>query len=211
MKKLVLMAAGIFTLCASPSALAQGATGRYLPNGMPRYVGNTNQLQPYMMNTPVYNPYYNPYAGFPYNPYNSPVYYGYPQPMSNGLFNIGLGRVNINLWRAPSGYYYPWCNPSGYTSAQIIYAPQGATQSTPQLPPLSTMFTDLNTYLDEQKDKGKLADADYSHLRQRSKDLQTKAGSLRTAGEGVLDPQDEAQIRKDLDSLSTEVAQRVKI
>lgn len=224
MKNQVLIGVAFLLSLSLPSAMAQYSVGGQ--SAPPRYIGGTNKINPYYLNNGFggygggmpgynngfYNPYYNPYAGFNYNPYQTPVFWGPPRPLNNGLFNLGLGPVNINLWKAPSGYYYPWCNPAGYNAAQIIYIPQGQTQATPQLPPLSTMFSDLNSYLDDQKSKGKLADADFAHLRQRSKDLQTKAGSLRTAsGDGQLDPQDEAQLRKDLDQLSTEVAQRTKI
>src|ERR1700733_12822847 len=113
------------------------------------------------------------------------------------------------MWRSPNGYYYPWLGGGGYYGAPIIYG-QTATQApTQQTPPISTVIGDMLTYLDQQKDKGKLDPSSYDHLRRRATDLQSKYANLRTAGEGSIDAQDEKQIRLDIDSLGSEVVRAI--
>jgi hypothetical protein len=69
----------------------------------------------------------------------------------------------------------------------------------------------MTKYLEDQKDKGKLSDADYNHLKQRAVDLLSKERDLRSQGGGTIDPEAEQSIRSDMDSLGGEVAQRVKL
>lgn len=166
---------------------------------------------------PGFVPPYNPYAPNPYyNPYGNPYGYGYPsygvpivQP--NGLFQFRIGNVGLNMWRSPSGYYYPWAGlpqGMGYSNTTILYAPQTNTAPQPQLPPISTLVKDMLTYLDEAKSKGKLSDADYQHLKRRVTDLQSRTSVLMNQGGGTLDPQDETSIRNDLNSVGAEITTR---
>jgi hypothetical protein len=78
-------------------------------------------------------------------------------------------------------------------------------------PPLSTEVTDMLKYLDEQKEKGKLPDSDYNHLKQRALDLLSKERDLRAQSGGSVDPDADRQIRSDVDSLGAEMARRVKL
>ncbi len=161
--------------------------------------------------SPYANPYINPYA----NPYGNPYYrgyggaaYGIPVVQPNGLFGFGN---NLNMWRAASGYYYPWAGlPSGYqySNVNILYGAQ--TSSTPQAqqPPITTMVKDMLAYLDEARAKKTLSEADYQHFRRRATDLQSKEDSMSIAGNGSLDPQDEQSIRNDVNALGKEITER---
>lgn len=160
---------------------------------------------------------YNPYAPNTYSPYgyNNPYVpyggYGIPTAQPNGLFQFRVGNVGLNMWRSPSGYYYPWAGlPQGYGYNQttILYAPQATTAPQPQQPPISTLVKDMLTYLDEAKDKKKISDSDYQHLKRRVTDLQSRTSVLMNQAGGVLDPQDETSIRNDLNSVGSEITTR---
>ena len=177
------------------------------PFGAPGAVGSGYRIPyptPYYYGYPPSPGFYNP------NPY-APAYpaFGVPQPLGGGGFSINSGGTQFRFWKSPSGYYYPWLNQSyyGYVPPVIIYE-QGT--STAAQPPLSTIFSDLNKFLEESQEKGRLTEADYKHLAQRLKDLMGKEASLRNAGDGTLDSRDETEMRKELDLLSAEIAQRVK-
>ncbi len=203
--------ATLIVVNSCPMAWAQSA-GFAPPNayGNPgSYYGGAGYSHNFGFNTipsgyvpsPVYT---SPYA---YGGYAVPVV-NVPQPIGNGLFNVMNNGTAVRYWRSPSGYYYPWVTPAvGYTPS-IIYM-QSPNQATQQAPPISTMLSDLRSYLDEQKEKGRIAAGLYEHLQRRAGDLQSKYADLRTESGGSLDPQDERQMRLDLDNLSAEVAKAV--
>jgi hypothetical protein len=169
--------------------------------------GSTYTIQPYVgrpvLGSPGYNPgLYNRAGGMV--PAYAPTY-TVPQAVNGGNYLINAN----NFWRGDSGYYYPWANNSAY--GQIIYAPNANQAPVAQVPPLSTLFTDLLNYLDQKKTQGVISLSDYQHLRRRATDLQTKYFSLRTAAEGSIDQNDEAQIRRDLDELGAEVSKSVRV
>lgn len=156
---------------------------------------------------PLNNGYYGtPYGTVPI--YGTPVYTPpVAVPGVNGFFRIGNAR--INYWQAPSGYYYPWGIGAGYTQQAPVYIiNQGVT--TPQLPPLSSMFGDMEKYLDDSKDKAKLSQADYARLFRRLQDVRGKFDHERAASGGAIDPNDEANIRRDVDLLAAEISRAVK-
>jgi len=147
--------------------------------------------------------------GFYYPNPNFPVYptFGVPQAMPGGLFSMNSGGRQFMFWKAPSGYYYPWARRNFYgVAAPIIIYNQGV--STPSQPPLSTVFDDLGKFLAEAKAGNKLSTADYDHLALRLKDLEGKERSLRISG--TLDPDSEADLRKDLDMLGEEMSRRIQ-
>jgi len=171
----------------------------------------------------MYNP-ISPYAPYsPTNPmnygYGTPGYgygypgamYGVPTALNNGFYRFGGGPMGVNMWRSPSGYYYPWGG-GGYSTntTTILYGPQTAAAPQAQQPPIATMIRDMLSYIDESKEKKRLDDGDYNHLRQRIIDLQSKESLLMSNGGGALEQQDEQQLRADLDSVSREITQRVK-
>lgn len=163
------------------------------------------------------NPYYGggglvPSAGYGLNPYGGYPTMGMPVPINGGNFGINIGNSRLNVWKAPSGYYYPWLPRPvglGYAAPTIIIN-QGAQNPTPALPPLTTIFGDMNKFLDDAKSKGKISEADYNHLKLRASDLQKKERSLATGNGGTLEQNAEEQLRKDVDKLGEEVAYRVK-
>lgn len=197
-------------------------------NGLtPRqYSGPQGFVNPY--GNPYVNPYAVPYGANPYNPYGGGLvpntgfgvynpYAGYPAmgmpvPINGGYFGINIGNARLNVWKAPSGYYYPWLpRPAGFAYAPpIVVINQGAQNPTPAQPPLTTIFGDMNKFLDDAKSKGKITESDYNHLKLRASDLQKKERSLALGNGGSLDPNAEEQLRKDVDKLGEEVAYRVK-
>ncbi len=195
------------------------------PNGAVPWGYNPN-IRQYGAN-PYYNYNYNPYAygntgtvygASPYSNYYgrynlggvvAPVY-GPPQLIPGGLYGINVGGAPAQFWRAPSGFYYPWAPGYAYTSYPIYVMPPNSNAPSQTLPPVSTVVSDLDSYLDKAKEKGKISSADYQSLRQRSNDLLSKEKSLAYEQGGVIDPDDEAGIRRDIEGLSAEVAHRVR-
>ncbi|HEY9785460.1 MAG TPA: hypothetical protein V6D17_08670 [Candidatus Obscuribacterales bacterium] len=217
LKKLALVAAVAAWALSLNAAEAQNRFGATFAPAPSRAQAPAYPVLPGQVAPGAVNPYYYPYR-YPYtyaNPGLVPYGAGYPvigmpQPIGGGYFGINIGGARLNFWQAPSGYYYPWLpRPYGLTySAPIIIYQQG--QSTPAQPPLSTVFSDMIKFLDESKEKNKVAEADYNHLRLRATDLQRKEASLSLSGGGTLDEQNEAQLRKDADQLGKEISYRVK-
>jgi hypothetical protein len=212
MKTLLLIA--LIVSSSGSAAFAQAARGGFAPPnayGNPgSYYGGPGYARNFGYNTP--QPGYVAPGGFYTNPYGgigtTPVY-GIPTPIGGGMYNVNSMGSTYQMWRSPNGFYYPWLGGGSYYGAPVVYG-QTATQApTQQTPPISTVIGDMLTYLDQQKDKGRLDAPDYQHLRRRASDLQSKYANLRTAGEGSIDPQDEKQIRLDIDSLGSEVVRAV--
>jgi hypothetical protein len=154
----------------------------------------------------VYNNGFGPRI-YPFgNPYVAPVALG------NGLYSFNGGGVSANLWRAPSGYYYPWgvgANPYG----NIVYVDQsgGKSQTVVQQPPLSMQFTDMNQFLDDAFKNGKISESDYKSMKQRLKDIQGKERSYRIAGDGYLEDSADAEIRQNLKDFAKLMTERIKL
>lgn len=219
MKQAIFIAIAVCLLIGP--AQAQAPTGYIYPNQVqPRF--GVPGYNPY--GYPGASPYVNPYAN-PYG-YSSPYYntysltpglgvtlpnFGQPQALGGGYFGINTGGASFRVWQAPSGYYYPWCGSYslGY-QAPIIYVAPGSSSPTPAQPPLSTIFSDLDKFLEESKTNGKLSLTDYNHLKLRTRDLQNKERTLRISSGGSLDSGTEADLRKDVEQLSQEVAHRVR-
>ena len=201
-------------LVAAPVALAQGvslgATNRTSTgNGM---VGGGGYFYPgFGYSTyPMNNGYYggNGYGNYGYGGYGAPVYTAPAAvPGLSGYFRFG--GAGLNYWQAPSGYYYPWSGGSNVVQQQPIYIVQnGQTQQ--QLPPVASMFTDMESYLDDCQKHKKLEEAQYTRLFRRLQDLRSKYDHQRSAGGGILDPGDEQSIRVDVSNLAGEIARAVK-
>ncbi|MBX9695699.1 MAG: hypothetical protein K2Z81_25165 [Cyanobacteria bacterium] len=161
---------------------------------------------------------YNPYsrsAGF-YTPNFTGVNYpgfGTPQLIGGGYYNVPSGRWSLPMWMAPSGYYYPWApRPAGFTYAYpipVLYVQQQDTAPSPALPPLTTVFTDLSKYLEKTHTEKKLNDGDYNNIKRRVTDLESKSRHLRIAAGGQMDSFDEAEIRREMDKIGSELSWRV--
>lgn len=169
---------------------------------------------------PAPRSYWGSSPGF-YNAYpNAPNYSGYPSqpgyvlpapvPVAGGGFGIKLGGAQLNFWKSPSGYYYPWCQqPVGYLpSTTVIYMQEGSSK--PADPPLSTMFSDMKKYLEESKQKNKLSDGSYNHLMLRLSDLEKMEQAARQDGDGALNSNDESDIRSKVNDLGLEISRSVK-
>jgi hypothetical protein len=198
--------------------------------------GGQTTVAPTGTGTSMQNAYPNPYYGNPYSPYGgSPYVYGSPggfyrspygyqaplsyynsvpitgfQPYGGSYYGLAFNGRDVRLWRAQSGYYYPWVAGYTYNTYPIFYVPQGQTNPSAVLPPISVVVSDLDDYLDKAKEKGKVSDNDFLSLKRRANDLLSKEKSLAYEGGGSLDPDQEADIRRDVDELSGEIARRVR-
>lgn len=162
--------------------------------------------------TPV-NPYVNPYGyGYGYGSYGLPIFTTpiYQAPLAvpgiSGYFRIG--STAINYWRAPSGYYYPWGCGINCAQTPIYIVERGV--STPQLPPISSLLSDMEKYLDESRKSDKLSQTDYQRLFRRLQDIRGKYDHERAASGGALDNADEEYTRKSVDLLAGEISRAVK-
>ncbi len=211
----------------SPGVPVRGSAptcGGYSYNpGIVQYGAPTPYANPYYNQYNPYNNYYNNlsgavYGAYPYSNYMGhyniggvgiPVY-GIPQLVSGGYYGINVGGAPYQFWRGPSGFYYPWVAGYAYNSYPIYTVDSNSNTSRQTLPPVSTIISDMDSYLDKAKEKGKISSSDYQSLRLRANDLLSKEKSLAYESGGALDPDQEAEIRRDVEGLSAEVAHRVK-
>ncbi len=154
------------------------------------------------------NGFYNPAAGN----VNYPAF-GRPVNVGGNFYNVQSGNVQLPMWKAPSGYYYPWCpRPSGFVYAYplpVLIINNSAPNPAPALPPLSTVMSDLEKMLEDSKKDGKVSERDYTNMIRRVKDLKSKERTLRIAGSGSLEPDDETQLRTDVDQVGSELSWRL--
>ena len=194
------------------------------------YLSNPSYLSPSMPaqmspGTGYYEGGYEPGFSAPnryvVTPSYSPGAYGnvYPQcsapyTMPGGYFGIKIGNAAYNFWHSDSGYYYPWCKrPVGYTllygyGLPVLQYQQG--YSTPTQPPLSTEMNDLAQFIGDEKAKGHLDDGDFRSLSLRLDDLRHMEESASSQDGGSLDPQTDADLRKQLQLLGDDVSRRIK-
>jgi hypothetical protein len=172
------------------------AYGNSMGNAYGRFGGNGGLVPNGMGGATVY-------------PFGSP--YVTPVGIGNGLYSFNGGGLTANMWRARSGYYYPWgagINPF----SQTIYVDQsGSRAQTVAQQPLSMQFTDMNQFLDDSHKNGKLTDSDYLSMKQRLKDIHSKERSYRIAGDGYLEDGYDAEIRQDLKEFSKLMVERIKL
>jgi hypothetical protein len=151
------------------------------------------------------------YGGAPVYPFGNP--YINPIARGNGFYGFNGGGVSVNnMWRAPSGYYYPWYGVGGgFNQTVYVDTTGGQNQTVAKDPPLSSMFTDMGAYLDDSKKNNKVSENDYQSLKRRLTDIHSKERSLRIAGGGQIAEGDESEIRQNLNDFSREMVERIKI
>lgn len=139
--------------------------------------------------------------------------FGIPQPIGGGIFSIAAGKCTINMWKAPSGYFYPYCGvPAGWPGVNVglpiilsqQYNPPAAAE-----PPVSTFIEDTTEFLDKKKKDKRISDRDYQNMSQRLKDLGSKERYLRNQAGGTLDEHDAGQLRQDVDQVLKEMQWRL--
>lgn len=145
----------------------------------------------------------------PFGTISAPTPFGYGQ----NYYTVNTPRANYRFWRSPSGYYYPWYHyPTGFVPpygwAVPIYIYQGNMQ--PQKPPISQVFTDMKTFLQQSQKEGKLQASDYAQLNKRLNDLQSKADYLKFQEGGSISDSTDEDIRTDLENFSKEASFRLK-
>ena len=205
---------------ASPALPVPGYS--YPAYGYPGYsypgYGASPGISPYTGTPYIYQqtpyPYYRSPYGYSTPNYGGSPYYGtpvsVPQSYVGQYYGLTFGGNSLRLWKANSGYYYPWVGGYGYNGYPIFVLPQGQTTPTATLPPVSVLVSDLDDYLDKSKEKGKVSEGDYTSLKRRANDLLSKEKSLAYEAGGSIDPDQEAGIRRDIEELSGEVAHRVQ-
>ncbi len=167
--------------------------------------------QPGFYNAAPYAPVYPQYPGA----YAPPgMVYSSPVPMGGGTFSVTRGNTRFNFWKAPSGYYYPWCaQPYAYGlgyAPTVIYMQQGQQAPAAAQPPVATMIGDMKKYLVEAKEKGQLSEPDYRHLSLRLGDIsKLEEDSLSNSG-GSPSPEDDQDIRSKLNELGLEISRAIK-
>ncbi len=214
--KVQLIVAIVSSLCMALPVVAQsGGVAKSSVVASPTPVDSSGTSS----GTAIGGSYVNPYqstTGF-YNPTVGNINYpsfGTPVNTGGSYYRIPSGSSQLPMWRAPSGYYYPWCpRPSGFAYAYpmpvLIIDNRQNTSPAPALPPISTMMTDMEKYLDDSKKDGKITERDYTNMARRVKDLKSKERTMRIAGSGSLDPSDETQLRTDLDQVGSELTWRL--
>lgn len=214
MKVRVIMTLGCALTMVLPavaqSGSVSGGSGGVLPVAQPATTGasptgSSGYVNPYQTNSGFFNP--------TQGNINYPTF-GAPVNINGSFYRVPSGNTQLPMWRAPSGYYYPWCpRPSGFSYAYpmpvLIIENRQSTSPAPALPPISTMMADMEKYLDDSKKDGKITDRDYTNMVRRVKDLKSKERTMRIAGSGSLDPGDETQIRNDLDQVGSELTWRL--
>ncbi len=173
------------------------------------------------------------FSGSYLSPDNRPLVFNPLTPFIWGINNkppgLGdnwfVGRVNggnVDYWRGTAGYFYPWLNGGGMVTyigpggipvtlgAPIIYWGGGGSEPISQLPPPAIQLADAAKFLDDSFKDKKVLEVRYKHLKLRTSDLQKKERSLRIAQGGELDKEGEAEIRRDLESLTKEMNASVK-
>lgn len=159
----------------------------------------------------------NPYkrtAGFGFsNPYKSSVNhpsFGIPIDQGGGYFAVPSGGKSIPMWKAPSGYLYPWApgprNASlGYALPVLVVSKQSAA-ATPAAPPLSVVIQDLENYMGTDKVKAKLAAEELSTIKTNVDEIKNRERTLRITGHGTLNPGDEALMRREISRVGKNLA-----
>lgn len=163
--------------------------------------------------TPIYGLPINPIFGAPNG---TAGYLPNPIPIGGGNVNFKIGGANINMWQAPSGYYYPYCfnRYGGFGTGYIntIYIPPNTTEPpVAKQPPLSVQFSDTLKFLEDALKDNKISQSDYDRLLRRTKDIQKKERSYRISQGGILDSDVEAECRRDMDNLTNEITNRIKL
>ena len=151
------------------------------------------------------------------NPYAS-AFPAYVNPFTgySNLMQFGSIGFRSGYWRAPSGYYYPWMprvySPGvtyGASVPAIVTVDQGRTKAA--RPPLSVVFNDMRQFLDESLANNKIDRATYDRLGLRLEDLQGKEKLFNAAApRGLMSPEDDMDIRHQIDLVSLELARALK-
>lgn len=152
------------------------------------------------------NPYQSTTTGYPT--------FGMPQDVGNGFYSVKAGSVALPMWKAPSGYLYPWApRPESFSYAypMPVLAISKVTQSVgPAVPPLAVEIQDLGNYLEKGKLEKRMAEADIARLSAKVAEIKEKERALRVAGSGNIDPADEAQMRRQLQQIGSECSSKMK-
>lgn len=163
------------------------------------------------------NPYHSKRtAGFGFsNPYRSSVNhptFGIPRDQGGGYFLVPSGGKVIPMWKAPSGYLYPWApRPKTFNadySLPVLVVPKATGAASPAAPPLSVIMNDLDKFI--ELNRSKLTPGEPEAMQKKVGDIKAKERRLRITGKGSLTSGDEAQIRRELSTLGNELALKLK-
>jgi hypothetical protein len=141
-----------------------------------------------------------------------PQYPVYPAPVALGENYFAFGGLSSRLgyWRAPSGYYYPWCPPVYlpgvvYPAAAPIYMmDQGAISAAN--PPVGLIINDMRLFIEDAKSKRQLDQSNYENIFNSLNEITARAADLGAKSGGKLNATDDTNIRRDLDVLAAQIA-----
>lgn len=127
-----------------------------------------------------------------------------PLAIGGGYYQLGGGG---SYWLSPSGYYYPWVTGAygGYPT-QVIYVLQQGSIGEAK-PPVSTVIMDLRKFILDAKSQQQLDMTAVESFSAKLTDIETRATNLAANNGGVLDASDDVSIRRELDSLITDITQ----
>lgn len=156
--------------------------------------------------------YNNPGVGYYRTNPSASQFPAFPAPVSlgGGYYQLGGLTSRLGYWRAPSGYYYPWC-PTVYMpgltyshGSPIYTITQGIPA--PTQPPVGSILADMRQFIEDAKAKKQLDQTNYENVFHRLNDITARASELSAKNGGALNPTDESEIRKQIDLLSAELA-----
>lgn len=136
----------------------------------------------------------------------------YPAPVSLGGNFYAFGGLNgrLGYWRAPSGYYYPWCPPvyvpgAVYPAGAPIYAMDqgGAAQVQP---PVGLVINDMRLFIEDARSKKQLDQSNYENIFGTLNQITADAAAFSAKNGGLMNASDETKVRVALDLLAGEIA-----
>jgi len=141
----------------------------------------------------------------------------YPAPINlgGGYFQLGGMSGRMGYWRAPSGYYYPWCPP--VFSAAATYPPNSAIymmdHGVPAVaqPPILSIIADMREFIEDARAKKQLDSANYENLNRRLNELACQTSALAAKNGGSLTLSDDKAARRLLDLLSADLARALTL
>lgn len=136
----------------------------------------------------------------------------YPAPIAlgGGYYQLGGLTNRLGYWRAPSGYYYPWCPPVYmpsvvYSTAAPIYSYQQGLLA-PAQPSVGAILADMRNFLEDAKAKKQLDQSNYENLFRRVNELTAQTAETSVRNGGGLTVDQEREVRRQLDLLSADIA-----
>jgi hypothetical protein len=136
--------------------------------------------------------------------------YASPSALGGGYYQLGGLSGRMGYWRAPSGYYYPWCPTVympgvAYSQTPAIYALSQGNLA-PVQPSVGSIISDMRNFIEDAKTKNQLDQSNYEDIFRRLNDITARSSEFSAKNGGLLNVSDERAIRRELDLLSADLA-----